>query len=169
MCALAGPRHGRANVDALSFLNSVIHNVGINASEVEIGRYIDQCMKQKQLVYGYGHAVLRVEDPRATILYEMGDRFYGENPKIKFANRMRKAVVESLSKYEKVSNPYPNIDAISGVVMEAAGFEYHESMTLLFGMSRVVGITSQIIYERLVARNGKGTPIVRPKFVYKGL
>ncbi|MDA8773954.1 citrate synthase [Chlamydiia bacterium] len=169
LCALAGPRHGRANVDALSFLNSAIQNVGINASEAEIGLYIDQCMKQKQLVYGYGHAVLRVEDPRATILYEMGNRLYGQNLKIQFVNTMRKAVVKSLSKYEKVSNPYPNIDAVSGVVMEAAGFKYHESMTLLFGMSRVVGITSQIIYERLVARNGKGTPIVRPKFIYKAL
>ena len=67
----------------------------------------------------------------------------------------------------KISDPHPNVDAISGTMLIAAGFAYPEYYTILFGLSRSVGIAIQIVYERLEARGGKGTPIVRPKYLYK--
>jgi citrate synthase len=72
-----------------------------------------------------------------------------------------------LKENPKVSDPYPNIDAISGTVITAAGFPYPEYFTVLFGLSRCVGIAIQIVYDRLEAREGKGTPIIRPKYLYK--
>jgi citrate synthase len=60
------------------------------------------------------------------------------------------------------------VDAISGTLLTAAGFPYPEYYTVLFGLSRVVGIARQIVYERCEARDGKGTPIIRPKYIYKG-
>jgi len=74
-----------------------------------------------------------------------------------------------LSQNPKISNPYPNVDAISGTVLTAAGFPYPEYFTVLFGLSRVVGIARQIVYERSEARDGKGTPIIRPKYYYSGI
>jgi len=71
-----------------------------------------------------------------------------------------------LSENPKISNPYPNVDAISGSLLTAAGFPHADYYTVLFGLSRVVGIAVQIVYERCEAREGKGTPIVRPKYFY---
>ena len=73
-----------------------------------------------------------------------------------------------LKENPKISNPYPNIDAISGTLLVVAGFDYPEYFTLLFGLSRSVGISRQIVYEREEARGGKGTPIVRPQYIYVG-
>jgi citrate synthase len=52
-------------------------------------------------------------------------------------------------------------------MLTAAGFPYPEYYTVLFGLARVVGISRQIVYEREEAREGKGTPIVRPKYFFK--
>lgn len=81
---------------------------------------------------------------------------------------MRKLGVEFLSKQEKVSNPYPNVDAVSGSLLTAEGLTDETYYTVLFGLSRCVGIAAQIVYEREEARGGKGTPIIRPKYLYSG-
>lgn len=91
----------------------------------------------------------------------------GITPLVKTALLLREAGPNVLKKMPKVASPYPNVDAISGVMLTAAGFPYPEYYTVLFGLSRCVGIAIQIVYERLYARGGKGLPIVRPKYMYK--
>lgn len=167
MCALEGPRHGRANQDCLEFVQDVLGQVGEGATQHDVERIIQQKLEQKQLVFGFGHAVLRAEDSRAAILYEYAQQHFSEQPLIKTALLLRAAGPKILSQNPKVSNPYPNVDAISGSVLSAAGFPYPEYFTVLFGLSRIVGIAIQIVYERCIAREGKGTPIVRPKYIYK--
>ena len=66
----------------------------------------------------------------------------------------------------KISDPYPNVDSASGSLLMACGLVKPEYYTVLFGLSRVVGIAAQIVYERCEARGGKGTPIIRPKYFY---
>ncbi len=166
--ALSGPRHGKANQDCLEFVKQVLDELGENATAEQVEALIRQRLSNKELVYGFGHAVLRVEDPRATVLYEFSDRFYKNHPLVKIATLLRTAGTKVLKENPKISNPYPNVDAISGTALTAAGFGYPEYFTVLFGLSRVVGITRQIIYERTEARGGKGVPITRPKFYYKG-
>ena len=80
---------------------------------------------------------------------------------------LREVAPKVLGENPKISDPYANVDAISGILLTAAGFPYKEYFTLLFGLSRVVGIAIQIVYERCEARGGKGTPIIRPKYIYK--
>jgi citrate synthase len=94
---------------------------------------------------------------------------YPEDPICKIAFLLRIAGPKVLKENPKISNPYPNVDAISGALLSAAGFNHSEYFTLLFGMSRVVGIARQIVYERCEARGGKGTPIVRPKYIFKSM
>lgn len=167
MNALAGPRHGRANQECLEFLQEMIQEIGSNASGDAIEKNIRERLKNKRLIYGFGHAVLRVEDPRATIHYELGQKHFPNHPLIRFALLVRERGTKVLKENPKIANPYPNVDAISGSVLTAAGFSYPQYYTVLFGMSRCCGIAIQIVYERCIAREGKGTPIVRPKYLYK--
>lgn len=167
LCALAGPRHGKANQDCLHFVEAVLKELGENATEAEVEALIRKRLAAGDLVFGFGHAVLRVEDPRATVQYEYVEKHYPNHPLVKIARHLRLVGPKVLSENPKISNPYPNVDAISGTLLTAAGFGYPEYFTVLFGLSRCVGIAIQIVYERLEARSGKGTPIVRPKYLYK--
>ncbi len=167
MCALAGPRHGKANQDCLEFVLDVLDEVGENATSDQVEALIRHRLETEQLVFGFGHAVLRVEDPRATVLYDYAKKHYSADPLVKMALLLRQTGSKVLSENPKIADPHPNVDAISGTVLTAAGFPYAEYYTLLFGLSRTVGIAIQIVVDRLEARGGKGTPIVRPKYLYK--
>lgn len=167
MCALEGPRHGRANQDCLEFTREVLDELGEKATCQQVEGLIRKCLSENKLVFGFGHAVLRVEDPRATLQYQFVQKHYPNHPLVKIALLLRKEGAKVLSENPKISDPYPNVDAISGTMLTAAGFAYPEYYTVLFGLSRSVGIAMQIVYERTQARNGKGTPIVRPKYLYK--
>jgi citrate synthase len=167
MCALAGPRHGRANQDCLEFVQGVLKELGENASAVQVEHLIRQRLASNQLVFGFGHAVLRVEDPRATVFYDYAQKHFRDHPLVKIALLIRSEGSKVLSENPKISDPHPNIDAVSGTVLTAAGFSYPEYYTVLFGLSRTVGIAIQIVYERCEARGGKGTPIIRPKYIFK--
>jgi len=167
MDALSGPRHGKANQDCLQFVENVLDELGSNATGKQVEELIRKRLDKKELVYGFGHAVLRVEDPRATVLYGVAEEHYPDNPLVRIALLLRQAGSRVLLENPKVSDPFPNVDAISGTVLSASGFPYPEYFTVLFGLSRCVGIARQVVYERCEARDGKGTPIVRPKFYFK--
>jgi citrate synthase len=167
MSALAGPRHGRANQDSLEFVREVLAEVGENATPSQVEAFIRRRLANNQLVFGFGHAVLRVEDPRATVEYEFVKKHYPHHPLVKIALLLRTEGSKVLSENPKIADPHPNIDAISGTMLTAAGFPFPEYYTVLFGLSRTVGIAIQIVYERTEARGGKGTPIVRPKYLFK--
>lgn len=167
MNALAGPRHGRANQECLQFVYTLLDQLGEEASLTCVEEEIRRRLANHELVYGFGHAVLRVEDPRATVQYAIATQSYATHPLICMALKLREAGVTVLKKNPKVTNPYPNVDAISGALLTAAGFPYPEYYTVLFGISRCIGIAIQIVYERCEARGGKGTPIVRPKYLYR--
>ncbi|MBS0585781.1 MAG: citrate (Si)-synthase [Verrucomicrobia bacterium] len=166
MCALNGPRHGRANQDCLVFLQEVLHAVGENATGDTVEELIRNRLLNKELVFGFGHAVLRVEDSRATIFYEAFEKLFPNHPYRKIANFLRERGPKVLKENPKIQNPYPNVDAVSGAFLAASGFDYPYYFTLLFGLSRIVGIARQIVYERCEAREGKGVPIYRPKYIY---
>ncbi len=166
MAALAGPRHGKANQDCLEFVQEVLDKLGENATPQQVEALIRQRLDNKELVFGFGHAVLRVEDPRATIFYQICAQKHSSHPLVKIASLLRSEGPKVLKENPKISDPFPNVDAVSGVALTVAGFPYPEYFTVLFGLSRSVGIGIQIVYERCEARGGKGTPIVRPKYLY---
>tara|TARA_B110000483_G_scaffold220139_1_gene274914 strand:- start:789 stop:1946 length:1158 start_codon:yes stop_codon:yes gene_type:complete len=168
MSGLAGPLHGMANQECLRFLKRALVVVKDPTDEDAIRAYIQKLWDNKDKLFGFGHAVLRVEDPRATVQYELGQEIAGDNELFKMALSMRKLGVEFLSTQEKVSNPFPNVDAVSGSLLTAEGLTDETYYTVLFGLSRCVGIAAQIVYEREEARGGKGTPIIRPKYLYSG-
>jgi len=169
MSALAGPRHGKANQDCLTFVQELNSDLGESITTDKVEQLIRDKLSKRELIYGFGHAVLRVEDARATLLYEFAQKHYADHELVKLALMLREAGSKVLKENPKVADPYPNVDAISGILLTAAGFSYPQYYTVLFGMARIVGISRQIVYERKEARESKGTPIIRPKYLYKNL
>lgn len=167
MAGLAGPLHGRANQECLEFINECVTTVGTaNLTADSVRAMIQKKLDAKQVVYGFGHAVLRVEDPRARLLRSVGEEICPEFPLFKMVKLLAEVVPPILKANPKISNPYPNVDSASGALLQACGLTEPEYYTVLFGMSRTVGIAAQIVYERCEARGGKGVPIMRPKYYY---
>jgi citrate synthase len=160
MAALYGPRHGRANQEALEFVQQ-IGTSDPKAAEAKVRKILED----GGLVFGFGHAVLRAEDPRAQVQYDFGAKHFPDHPLVKTAITLRKVVPPILKENPKISNPYPNVDAVSGSLLTAAGLKDPEYYTLLFGWSRVAGIACQIVDERVVPGKKDGFPIYRPKYV----
>lgn len=160
MAGLYGPRHGRANQDCLNFVKTVG-----TTDPAEIEQFVRDRLANKQLIFGFGHAVLRAEDPRATIQYALGEEICPNDPLFRTAAVMREVAVKVLKENEKIANPYPNVDAVSGTLLNASGLTDSDYYTVLFGWSRIVGISAQVVDERLKFRNGKGVAIYRCKFI----
>jgi len=168
MAALAGPLHGMANQECLRFVKEVADEIKDPTNLDEVSTYVENRLATGGVLFGFGHAVLRVEDPRATVQYSLGEEIAKDDPLFRLAVTLRTAGVAALKKRPKVSNPYPNVDAVSGTLLNACGLTDESYYTVLFGLARCVGIASQIVWERTEARGGKGLPIVRPKYLYTG-
>lgn len=168
MAALAGPLHGMANQECLRFLKSIAKDIKDPTDEKSVYSYVENLLATGGVLYGFGHAVLRVEDPRATVQYALGEQIAPKDPLFRLAVTLRKVGSEILLKKGKAADPYPNVDAVSGCLMQACGLTDENYYTVLFGLSRCVGIAGQIVYERKEARGGKGIPIVRPSYLYSG-
>ena len=160
MAALYGPLHGRANQECLEFVKQVPTSDPDGARE-----YVTKHVKAGGKMPGFGHAVLRAEDPRAKIQYAYGAKHFGDNKLVKTAITLREVVPAILKEHTRTKDPYPNVDAISGSLMSAAGLSNPDFYTVLFGWSRVSGISAQIVDERAVMRDGKGVPIYRPRYL----
>ena len=159
MSALSGPLHGRANQSCLEF----VKRIG-TSNEEEIETFVRGELAAKRPIYGFGHGVLRAEDPRARLLIQLGEEVCPNDTDFKIVKSLRKVVPAILSEIPKISNPYPNVDIASGALLQSVGFRKPEYYTTFFGWSRVAGITAQILDERS-ARGGRGIPIYRPKYL----
>lgn len=160
MGALSGPLHGGANE---SCLNQVIE-VGTQDPD-GIEKYVRDTLAAGGKIFGFGHGVLRAEDPRARIQYALGEVLCPDDPVFRTAAIMRTVAVKVLKESDKIQNPYPNVDAVSGSLLRACGMTDASYYTCLFGLSRITGIAAQILDERVNMRGGKGVPIYRPKYI----
>jgi citrate synthase len=160
MASLYGPLHGRANQECLEF----VERCGTSDPE-GAASFVRETLSGGGKIFGFGHAVLRAEDPRAKIQYAFAEKHFAEDETVKVVLALRQVVPPVLKENPKIQNPYPNVDAVSGSLLKAAGLADPEFYTLLFGWSRVAGIAAQIVDERLVLREGRGVPIYRPRYI----
>ena len=160
MNALSGPLHGRANQSCLEF----VLRVG-TSDPAEVERFVRAELAAKRPVFGFGHAVLRTEDPRATVQFALGQEICPEDENFKIITALREVAPRVLSENPKISNPNANVDIASGALLHHIGLTDPTYYTTFFGWARVAGIGAQIVDERSVMRNGKGTPIYRPKYI----
>lgn len=165
MAGLAGPLHGAANQECLHFLKTVLKDIHDPSDEKYMAGYVENLLNSGGVLYGFGHAVLRVEDPRATVLYALGEKIAPNDPLFRLSVTLRKVGSAALKKRGKVKDPYVNVDGPSGCLLNACGLTDENYYTVLFGLARCVGIAAQIVWERTEAHNGKGIPIVRPSYM----
>mgnify|MGYP003310008075 FL=1 len=160
MNALSGPLHGRANQAVLEF----IQRIG-TSDEDEVSSFVNAEIDARRPIYGFGHGVLRAEDPRARLLIGLGEEICPDEELYKTVKVLREITPDILKeRIPKIRNPYPNVDLGSGTLLHSVGFRKPDYYTTFFGWARVAGICAQILDERN-AREGRGTPIYRPKYI----
>ncbi|KAG0263688.1 citrate (Si)-synthase, partial [Mortierella polycephala] len=131
---------------------------GKDVSDETIKEYIWKTLKNGQVVPGYGHAVLRKTDPRYICQREFALKHIPNDPLFKLVSQIYTVAPGILLEHGKTKNPWPNVDAHSGVLLSAYGLVEQDFYTVLFGVSRGLGVLSQLIWDRAL-----GMPLERPK------
>tara|TARA_B100000902_G_scaffold399139_1_gene468607 strand:- start:2488 stop:3792 length:1305 start_codon:yes stop_codon:yes gene_type:complete len=158
MNGLAGPLHGLANQEVVKWLLSMQKDLGGGLpSRDQIAEYVQVSLDQGKVIPGFGHAVLRKTDPRYTAQREFALKYLPDDELFLLVSRVFEVVPPILEATGKVKNPWPNVDAHSGVLLLKYGMKEYDFFTVLFGVSRSLGIMSQLIWSRAL-----GMPIERP-------
>jgi citrate synthase len=157
---LAGPLHGLANQECLKFVLSLQEHFKGVPSDENLRQFCWDTLKSGKVIPGYGHAVLRVTDPRFTAFLNFGAKVCPEDPVYRFVDRLFAIVPKVLVEQGKAKDPWPNVDAGSGALLYHFGMKEFDYYTVLFSVSRALGICSQNVHDRAY-----GAPIVRPKSV----
>ncbi len=157
---LAGPLHGLANQECLRFIIKLRDDIGHTPSDNEVREYCINLLNNRRVIAGYGHAVLRVTDPRFTAFVEFGKKHLPDDEIFGIVNQLFNIVPKLLIEGGKAKDPWPNVDAASGSLLFHYGMTEYEYYTVLFSVSRVLGLAAQLILNRALNR-----PIIRPKSV----
>jgi citrate synthase len=159
--ALAGPLHGLANQEVLRWLQDLMETINTDEpTEAELSKYVWDTLNSGQVIPGYGHAVLRITDPRYTLQREFALKHMPEDPLFKYTDMLFKIVPEILTEHGKAKNPWPNVDAHSGIIQWHYGVREYEFYTVLFGIGRAIGVAANIVWDRALMY-----PIERPKSI----
>lgn len=155
---LAGPLHGLANQECFKYIQEVCDRFQGVPDEDSLTAYLQQTLSSGRVIPGYGHAVLRSIDPRFAVEYKFGKATAADDPYFQTAKAIFKTAPAILKATGKVKNPWPNVDALTGVLFNHFGLTHSSFYTVLFGLSRLMGFTCHIVWARAVNK-----PIERPK------
>jgi len=159
MSGLAGPLHGLANQEVLRWIQSLRKKLGDReVTNAELEKALWDTLNAGQVIPGYGHAVLRKTDPRYTCQRQFAQKHLPNYPLFKLVSQLYEVVPGVLTKQGKTKNPWPNVDAHSGVLLQHYGLTEENYYTVLFGVSRALGVLSQLVWDRAL-----GFPLERPK------
>lgn len=157
---LAGPLHGLANQECLRFIVKLRDDIGHTPSDAEVKEYCINLLNNKKVISGYGHAVLRVTDPRFTAFVNFGNKHLPDDEIFGIVKQLFNIVPKILMEGGKAKDPWPNVDASSGALLHYYGLTEYDYYTVLFSVSRILGLSAQLILNRALGR-----PIIRPKSV----
>jgi len=157
---LAGPLHGLANQECLKWILELKKQFRGVPSDEQLTQFAWDTLNGGKVIPGYGHAVLRVTDPRFAAFRAFGMAHFPEDPVMKLVDKVYTIVPEVLKAHGKAKNPWPNVDAGSGALLYHYGMKEFSYYTVLFSVSRAMGMLSQMIINRAM-----GSPIERPKSV----
>ncbi len=158
---LAGPLHGLANQEVLRWIQGVMEKMGGKVpTEEEMKKFVWDTLNSGQVIPGFGHAVLRKTDPRYQAQREFCLKHLPDDPIFKYVDVLYKVTPPILQEQGKAKNPWPNVDAQSGVIQWHYGLTEYDYYTVLFGVGRAFGVLANIIWDRAL-----GYPIERPKSI----
>eukprot|EP00796_Vickermania_ingenoplastis_P012567 gene12567-8612_t len=163
---LAGPLHGLANQEVLVWLNNMMDKCKREKVDLHdepallaaIEKFAWEILDSGNVVPGFGHAVLRVTDPRYDCQRAFCLRHFPDDDLFRLVGAVYKVMPDVLTKHGKTKNPFPNVDAHSGVLLQHYGITEQHYYTVLFGLSRQIGVLSSLVTDRL-----QGRPLERPK------
>ena len=161
MNGLAGPLHGLANQEVIKWIFELREQIGSESpTKEQIAEYVKKTISEGKVVPGYGHAVLRKTDPRFTAQMEFGKKHMPDDPLVQTVWNVYETVPEILNSIAKIKNPWPNVDAHSGALLVHYGMVEYEFYTVLFGVSRALGVLASLCWDRAL-----GLPLERPKSI----
>ncbi|NDA61973.1 MAG: citrate (Si)-synthase, eukaryotic [Chitinophagia bacterium] len=161
MNGLAGPLHGLANQEVIKWIYEMQESLGTDApTKEQIAQYVQDTLSSGKVVPGYGHAVLRKTDPRFTAQMEFGKKHMADDKLVNTVWNIYETVPPILQSLGKIKNPWPNVDAHSGALLVHYGLVEYEFYTVLFAVSRALGVLASLCWDRVL-----GFPIERPKSV----
>ncbi len=159
MNALAGPLHGLANQEVIKWIFEMVEVLQTRKpSKQQIVQYIQDTLSKGKVVPGYGHAVLRKPDPRFYAQKRFSERYLANDDIIQIVWQLFDITPPILQSLGKVSNPWPNVDAHSGAMLVHYGVTEYNYYTVLFGVSRTLGVMAAQCWSRAL-----GFPLERPK------
>ena len=157
---LAGPLHGLANQECLKFVLEIHDHFNGAPNNKDLENFCWDRLNNGRVIPGYGHAVLRCPDPRFTAFMKFGQEHIHDDDVFKIVKALFEVVPPVLKDHGKAKNPWPNVDAASGSLLYYYGLKEFNYYTVLFSLSRVMGMVSQIVINRALRM-----PITRPKSV----
>jgi citrate synthase len=157
---LAGPLHGLANQECLKFVIELVGHFGGVPSDEDLLKFAKDRLDKGLVIPGYGHAVLRVTDPRFTACLEFGKKHLPDDEVFGIVEKLFNVIPPMLIEQGKAKDPWPNVDAASGSLLYHYGVKEYIYYTVVFGVSRSLGICAQLILSRIM-----GEPITRPKSI----
>lgn len=161
MNGLAGPLHGLANQEVIKWIHEMQEELKTEEpTKEQIAEYVKQTISAGKVVPGYGHAVLRKTDPRFTAQMEFGKKHMPDDKLVNTVWNIYETVPPILQSLGKIKNPWPNVDAHSGALLVHYGMVEYEFYTVLFAVSRALGVMASLIWDRAL-----GFPLERPKSV----
>ena len=161
MNALAGPLHGLANQEVIKWVFKMLDVLGTRKpSKAQISEYVQKTLDAGKVIPGYGHAVLRQPDPRFIAQRRFAEEYIKDSDIINVVWKAFDVVPPILQGLGKVKNPWPNVDAHSGALLVHYGLTDFSFYTVLFGVSRAMGVLAQLCWSRAL-----GFPLERPKSV----
>jgi citrate synthase len=161
MNGLAGPLHGLANQEVIRWIEEMQKELGTDSpTKEQIAEYIKKTLGEGKVVPGYGHAVLRKTDPRFTAQMDFGKQHCPDSKLVQTVWNIYEVAPDILASTGKIKNPWPNVDAHSGALLKHYGLVEESFYTVLFGVSRALGVLASLCWDRAL-----GFPIERPKSV----
>lgn len=161
MNGLAGPLHGLANQEVIKWVFEMTEALGtIEPTKEQISTYVKETLANGKVIPGYGHAVLRITDPRFTAQQQFAETHMPDDQLVHTIWNIYDVVPPILEATGKVKNPFPNVDAHSGALLVHYGLKEYEFYTVLFGVSRALGVLASLIWSRAL-----GFSIERPKSI----
>lgn len=161
MDALAGPLHGLANQEVIKWVFRMIDTLGTRQpTKEQIIDYVNTTLAAGKVIPGYGHAVLRQPDPRFTAQKKFAEEYIQNSDIIEVIWKAFEVIPPILKGLGKVKNPWPNVDAHSGALLVHYGMTEYSFYTVLFGVSRAMGVLAAACWSRAL-----GSPLERPKSV----
>ena len=161
MDSLAGPLHGLANQEVIKFIFEMIEKSGGDVlTNEQVKKFVEDTLASGRVIPGYGHAVLRQPDPRFTAQRVFAESYIKDSNIVKLVWQLFEVVPPVLEGLGKVKNPWPNVDAHSGAILVHYGLKEYQYYTVLFGVSRALGVLASACWSRAM-----GFPLERPKSV----